>query len=298
MARSDHFPVLWQEVVHCLEVALGSKNHLVVVDGTLGFGGHFQAIQRRFGNKISRYYGLDFDRTSLASCSKKFSEESQLELIYGNFRKLPLILGPNAEVDCVLLDLGTHVLQYAESRRGLSLFEEGPLDFRLNPDFQVKTALDYMRDLSVEDWVSALMVFTQIRKPRSLVLRMKEFADDAKANHTTQEFLRVVKPYLNWDSQKRVHPATALFLCIRAVVNDETGSIQEGLPRASHLLRSGGLLMVISFNSAEHRLVRKEMNKMRQYGKILTKKPIRPSSDEVAKNPPSRSAQLRVFQKL
>ena len=291
----EHRPVLVSEVGSAISSIESEK--IIIVDGTFGYGGHFRAIQSLLGSKLKAYYGIEQDLDTLEAIKSKFKQVSSLQLIYGNFRKLDLLIPSGVNPNVVLFDLGTSIPQLTSEKRGLSLFKDAPLDMRLNPEFQRDTAVDVLKKLSKKDLEAALITFTNIRKYRTLSNKLKEFVYDKKTTKTTFGLLSYLKPYLPSSAKGKVHPATTLFQCLRILVNDEMGAIEEGFKKAVQVLASKGRLLVISFHSTEHRLVKQLMQSEKACGKLLTKKAIVPSEMELRENPASRSSQLRIFEK-
>lgn len=294
-SNKKHIPVLTKEV--CFGLPKPDRFKLTIVDCTFGYGGHYLAIKAHLGELLDAYYGIEQDISTLEEVKDTFSAEKNLHLIFGNFRKLDLLIPSGLKPHVVLFDLGTSTPQLTGDEKGLSLYKDAPLDMRLNPSFQKKTAVDVLKTIDKHELEAALEAFANVRKFKTLAKQLKAFALDKKTPKTTFGLLETLKPYLPRPSRGKVHPATTIFQCLRILVNDEMAAIEEGLKRSIEVLHPKGRLLVISFHSTEHRLVKQVLQSQLPYGKILTKKPIKPDAMEIKNNPASRSSQLRIFEK-
>lgn len=255
-----HIPVLVKEVIEGLEVKEGKK----YIDATVGGGGHSDAI-RRLGGEV---LGIDTDPDTTA--------------IHGNFRDIENIAREHGwtRVSGILFDLGVSSHQLDTPKRGFSYrFPDAPLDMRLGGSGI--TAKELIEKSSEEELYEILATFGEVIGARRLSHAIK-----SARPLTTGELLTIVG--------KRDAPQ--VFQAIRIAVNDELGALKEGLEGAGRLLEKGGRLVVISFHSLEDRIVKQFMK--RGGLRIVTKKPIVATHDEVMKNSRSRSAKLRIAEKL
>ncbi len=207
--------------------------------------------------------------------------------------------------DGVLFDLGLSSLQLADSTRGFAFMTEGPLDMRFDPTAGGPTAAALVNHLSLEELTTLLYRYGEERQAR----RIAEAILATRPFHTTKDLAAIVERVVG--RRGRIHPATRTFQALRIAVNDELAALEEALPQAVEILASGGRLAVISFHSLEDRLVKHFLRREsrdcicppgtpvcvcghRATLRLVTRKPIRPTADEVTANPRSRSARLRV----
>lgn len=269
------------------------------LDCTLGDGGHSLAVLKKGGKII----GIDVDTQALSRTRKRYIEEgiaeSEFKLVQGNFRGLENLIKTQTEpvdikIKTILFDLGVSSLQLLSPERGFSFMHEGPLDMRMDPTLQV-TALDLIKSLKkgeLED------VFNKLGEEK----RAKRLADIIVSSSgvikNTTDLAGLIERALG--RHGKIHPATKIFQALRIVVNDELNALVEGLDQAIQVIAEGGKILVISFHSLEDRIIKNTFLNWEQdgLGKIITKKPLIPTDQEIWENPRSRSAKLRVFEKL
>lgn len=290
-----HIPVLVHEVCSFLPAG---RDALIVVDGTFGYGGHYQAIEKFLGDRLKVYYGIDQDEKALCAFQKETALPDSLKLIHGTFQSMDTLIPPDVPVDVVLLDLGVSTPLLTEGGRGLSVYHDEPLDMRISPSFHPDNAVELLQKIKVKDLQQAIEVLTPLKSAHKIARALKDFSQDPNTPKTTGSLIQKLRPYLSSSTKNRTHPATTIFMMLRILVNEEVEALEDGLPKAIRMLCSGGRLMVISFHGLEHRLVKQQLLAHRGYGKILNKKPICPTHEEIRRNPSARSAQLRVFEKL
>jgi len=295
-----HQPVLLKEVIGGLKVKKNGK----YLDGTVGGGGHALAFLK-LGGKI---LGLDCDPEALDQARKSLSAacpalqsgglKTSWFLVKGNFKDLAKIALENdfSQPDGILLDLGVSSHQLETESRGFSFQSDGPLDMRMDPSLTV-TAADLVNGLGKNE----LKKLFQKLGEEKLASRLAEavvLARRLKPILTCRQLSEVI---LKIKSKKgKIHPATQIFQALRIAVNDELNNLKEALPQAISLLKTGARLGVISFHSGEDRIVKNFLKEKESLGevKIITKKPIVPSLQEIRENPKSRSAKLRIAQKI
>lgn len=302
-----HQPVLYQEIIHALRPSSQGR----YVDGTVGTGGHARGILEASapGGEL---LGLDLDPDALEIARQRLAEFGRRAiLIQGSYTELQSHLNNLAwdTVDGILLDLGVSSLQLDRAQRGFSFRKEGPLDMRFDPSGNV-TAGDLVNHLPAEELANVIYEYGDERHSRKI-------ADAIVANRpfeTTRELAslisRVVGPQRN-----RIHPATRTFQALRIAVNKELDNLETVLPAALESLHSGGRLAVIAFHSLEDRIVKRFFRRESQdcicpprlpvcacdheaQLEEISRRPIRPSEAEREENPRSRSAKLRVAEKL
>lgn len=309
MVGFAHVPVLLDEVI----AALRPQPDGLIVDGTVGGGGHAAAILRASA-PTGRLFGCDRDADALAAAAARLAEfAGRFELRQGNFAALAEWLAP-ASCDGVLLDLGVSSYQLDQADRGFSFQEDGPLDMRMDRR-QALTAADLVNEASVEELARMFLELGGERDARWLA-RVIERERQVRPLETTRQLAALIER-ARPRRGRRLHPATRVFLALRLAVNDELGSLRRGLDAARTILKPGGRLAVITFHSAEARVV-KEFGRQwtRDYevqGEVdvpelrrarpprlrwVTRKAITPGAAELAENPRSRSAELRVLEKV
>ncbi|HCM42873.1 MAG TPA: 16S rRNA (cytosine(1402)-N(4))-methyltransferase [Candidatus Omnitrophica bacterium] len=287
-----HKPVLLDEVLRYLELKPGA----VVVDGTLGGGGHAEAMLAQIGSE-GKLVGFDQDEEAIKRCQEKFAGEKRIQIIHSNFRGMNQVLKDLhiSGADAVLLDVGISSFQIDTAERGFSFQKEGPLDMRMNFT-EGDTAADLVNYLPAKELDRIFFEYGEERSARK-VTRMICDRRTKKKFETTHDLAQSIEKIL--PRQGRLHPATRIFQGLRIAVNDELGALQEGMDAGFNFLNEGGKMAVISFHSLEDRLVKNFFrDKMRsREGFLINKKPITPTLDEVRENSRSRSAKLRVIEK-
>lgn len=294
----EHVPVLLQESIEGLNLKAGA----VVVDATLGAGGHSSAIARMFGDKV-RIFGFDLDASAI-----KLAEESvkdaggSLAPVHANFRRMVECLAEKGvtKIDGALFDLGISSMEIGESGRGFSFMYDEPLLMTLeNPiTEETLTARDVVNSLPEKELADIIYKYGEERFSRQIA-KVISVMRRRKKIETSGELAAIVADSVPGSYKNgRINPATKTFQALRIYVNDELGAVDEGIRGAWSLLKPGGRLAVITFHSLEDRIVKnlfKELSKDK--GILITKKPIPPSRTEVIANRRSRSAKLRIIEK-
>ena len=309
MPPDEHFhtSVLLNEVLEVLAPGPGKT----FVDGTLGGGGHAEALLEAG----ARVIGLDQDPEAL-----KFTKENRLHRFGGqfqpvraNFSRLGAVLEElgEPEVDGVLLDLGVSSWQLDTPERGFSFQREGPLDMRMDPDGPI-TAADLVNTAPGGELVRIFRQYGEEPAARRIAARLVS-ARAARPFETTMQLALAVEEVV--PRRGRIHPATRIFQALRIAVNRELEALESALGQAAARLRAGGRMAVITFHSIEDRMV-KEFFKLRSMPELdrpewpapkpnpdyifraLTRKPVIATADEQRRNPRCRSAKLRAVEKL
>ena len=289
-----HRPVL----VDAVREGLALRPGLWVLDATLGLGGHAEAILGAIG-PFGHLVGLDRDREALELARgrlERFGEQGML--LHGNFGELAQLLD-KAEVgmlDAVLFDLGVSSMQLEKGERGFSFAREGPLDMRMDQE-EWTTAADVVNKTPLPALTELIRSFGQERWAGRIarsIVRDRLFSSTAQLAETIR---RAVPGKFR---HGRIDPATRTFQAIRIVVNQELDLLPAGLHQAIDRLRPGGRIAVLAYHSLEDRSVKEWFREGARAGRlqVITRKPIRPSEEEVAANPRSRSACLRVAERL
>jgi len=270
------------------------------VDCTVGEGGHSMAILERSG-PFGKVLGIDADPIILERLKRKIEGtiyEKRLFLMCGNFANLSEIVEKCAfrRVSGVLFDLGLSSWHLEESRRGFSFLRNEPLDMRYNPENPL-TAEAILNFWSLRDIERILRVYGQERFSRRIA---EEIVRSRPLKTTVDLVMAVERATPSWYHRGRIHFATKTFQALRIAVNNELENLERALPQALNIMDEGGRLVVISFHSLEDRVVKNFLREKAKEGavKILTKKPVRPSREEIAGNPRCRSARLRAAVKV
>lgn len=287
-----HTPVLLEEVLRQLKPRSGG----LYVDGTLGGGGHAEAILRA-SEPDGWVIGLDRDDEAIAACHVRLNEfGARAQLVTANFSELRDVLAKLqvAGVDGVIFDLGVSSRQLDEPARGFSFLRDGPLDMRMNQTASL-TAREVLATETQEELARIFFEFGEERRSRTIAKRIVE-QRKREPLETTAQLVQLVEGVLG-PKRGKVHPATRVFQALRIHVNRELESLREGLVAATEALNPGGRLVVISFHSLEDRIV-KWFFRETQSLRVLTKKPLMAGEEECAANVRSRSAKLRAAEKI
>jgi 16S rRNA (cytosine1402-N4)-methyltransferase len=305
----EHTPVLLTQVID----GLALRPCAICIDATLGGGGHAEAILGAIGSQ-GRLLGLDADPEALARAQTRLARfAGQTALVQANFRDIGAVANANGftAVDAILMDLGISSYQLGEAERGFSFTASGPLDMRMDPHLEL-TANEIVNTWPQDELAD--IIYRYGEEPRSR--RIARAIVAARPLRTTAELAEViVNAVSGWNNRSRIHPATRSFQALRIAVNDELGALEKALPQALALLVSGGRLAVITFHSLEDRPVKRFMQREardclcppdlpacrcghKAQFRIKTRKPIQPDEGEVAANPRSRSAKLRIAERL
>ena len=288
-----HTPVLLEESTDLL-LENGGELYL---DCTLGLGGHARRILEK--NPQAFVIGIDRDEEAIELAKENLKEfEGRFAIYKADFADLDEVLRAEGidKVDGILLDLGVSMLQL-KSERGFSFQIEAPLDMRMDKD-QRLTAYKVVNEYSEKDLARILWEFGEERLSRKIARAIVQ-QRKKKPIETTKELAELVSSlYPPRMRHGRTHPATKTFQAIRIEVNKELESLKTALKKTPDLLNTQGRLVVISFHSLEDRIVKNFFRERSDAFKILTKKPITPSQEEIAMNPASRSAKLRAGERI
>jgi 16S rRNA (cytosine1402-N4)-methyltransferase len=292
----EHFPVLVEDVIEFL----GPHPDGIYVDGTLGGGGHALKILERSW-PTGRLVGIDRDEEAIEEARKRLkSYEVRTTIIHGNFSDLRTILGELkiSGVDGIVLDLGVSYHQLTNGKRGFSFQWEGPLDMRMDRS-QGEPASKLINTLPQGKLEGILRRYGEERWARRIAKAIVRHRQKTSITTTTQ--LRDIISSAVLKQPRHIHPATKAFQAFRIAVNDELSNLERVIRDSIPLLKRGGHLCIISFHSLEDRIVKETFRHYeRDLGSItiLTKKPIFPPKEEIAKNPRARSARLRVAERV
>ena len=276
------------EALDALEVRRGGT----YVDATFGAGGHTRAIVERGGRVVA------FDRDPQAAVPADLA--ASVILVRRNFGDLAAALDDLAlpAVDGVLFDVGVSSMQFDEPERGFSFAADGPLDMRMSGEGGGPTAYDLLARSSETELADLIFQNGEERAARRIARAIVAARESGRLPRRTGELARLVSGVVHVRGKReRLHPATRTFQALRIAVNDELGSLERGLDAAIARTRAGGRIAVITFHSLEDRIVKRRFRSDERL-RVLTKKPLIPGDDELARNPRSRSAKLRVAERL
>ena len=304
---SAHQPVFYHEIIQALEPH--DQGHYI--DCTLGAGGHALGILNA-SQPEGKLLGFDLDPQALVLARETLApHEQRILLLQRSYIKLQETLQEIQWhlVNGIVLDLGASSMQFDTPERGFSFQEDAPLDMRFSP-LQTENAADIINTYSEAELAEIIFRYGEERASR----RIAKAIIGMRPIRTTFELASLISTVIPRKG-KRVHPATRTFQALRIAVNDEMGAIEGVLPQAVNALSPGGRLAVISFHSLEDRLVkqffrheskdcvcppRQPICTCDHRARIMeiTRKPVRPSNDEIVRNPRARSARLRIAEKL
>lgn len=308
---NEHEPVLYHETLFYLRPRPGGK----YIDGTVGAGGHTAGLLA-LSEPNGMVLGLDRDAEAIAYCRRRLASESgRLMLVQANYSDMAEVAGQSdfAAVDGILLDLGLSSRQLAESKRGFSFRSDGPLDMRFDTT-KGRTAADLLNELDESELAEILHLYGEVPQSRTVARTIIE----SRPLQTTRQLTEIAERMANRNRRsraRRIHPATRIFQALRIAVNEELSALERVLPDTVTLLKPGGRLAIISFHSLEDRIVKRFIRDQSsdcicppevpvctcdtepQLNRV-TRKVIRPSEQEVTSNPRSRSARLRVAEKV
>ncbi|MBI5005013.1 MAG: 16S rRNA (cytosine(1402)-N(4))-methyltransferase RsmH [Candidatus Lloydbacteria bacterium] len=296
---ATHIPVLLKETIAGLNLNDGDT----ALDATLGGGGHSEALCARIGG-TGTFIGMDADEDAVLRAKEKLAScKARIILETANFRTLSAVLDKHRikAINAALFDLGMSSFQLEESNRGFSFQRNEPLmmTFEKKASADATTAYDIINRWEEDSIEAVLSGYGEERFARKIawavILARKE-----KPIRTTDELVAVIKGAVpEWYCHKRLHCATKTFQALRIAVNDEFGALKEALAECFARLAPLGRMAVISFHSAEDRIVKLFFREQKLSGQavLISKKPIQPSRIEQKENPRARSAQLRILEK-
>ena len=314
---AGHVPVLLKEAIDFLAVRRGGT----YIDATVGLGGHSFEIAKRLGAP-GHLIGFDKDPAALGIAERVLSPQSgvvspepavghwplvvrrddqldrpNVELRHGTFADLANDerVATNDRVDGILADLGMSSLQLGDPARGFSFQAEGPLDMRMNPQAEL-TADQVVNHFGERELADVIYEFGEERRSRRIARAIVR----SRPVHTTRELVAVISAAARSMKHERIHPATRTFQALRIFVNRELDDLRDLLLAAPRILKPGGRLVIISFHSLEDRIVKDALRDGVKQGhyRLLTKKPVTPSEEEIDRNPRSRSAKLRAAERV
>ena len=307
-----HVSVLLQETVDALAI----RPDGIYVDGTLGGGGHAQAVLERL-TEGGRLIGIDQDEAAIKAAGERLSRfDDQVTIVRSNYREMPQVLQSLgiAEVDGIVLDLGVSSYQLDTADRGFTYRENAPLDMRMDQR-QTKTARDIVNGYSETELFRVIRDFGEDRFAKNIAKHIV-MARQEKPIETTDELSEIIRASI--PARVRAtggHPSKRTFQALRIELNQELAVLQDSLDSMIDLLSDHGRLAIITFHSLEDRIVKSGFNKNEKpctcppsfpvcvcgkisKGRVITRKPILPTEEELLVNSRSKSAKLRVFERI
>ena len=309
--QKHHESVLAKEILQYLH----PREDGLIVDGTLGNGGHTELILKNTAPGL-RVLGIDRDEQAIERAGKRLAPfRNRVTLVHGNFSDIKNILKKAnvMNVDGLLLDLGVSSPQLDSPERGFSFMRNGPLDMRMDST-QKTTAADLLVKLSDEELVLVIKEYGEERFAKRIVRAIRK-AQEQNPITTTLQLSNIVSGVTHTPRPAKIHPATRTFQALRIAVNNELEHIKSALSDSLEVLSASARIMVISFHSLEDRIV-KNFFKDEEKGcicpprlpvcacghktrlKIITRRPVTPASEEVKRNPRASSSKLRVAERV
>lgn len=292
-----HIPVLLDEVIRESGVTPGG----VYVDGTLGAGGHAKALYLVADKKLT-IIGFDKDTDALAIAEKNLTHiGAHATYIHASFKDMKTQLHSKDvfAVDTILLDLGLSSMHIDSAERGFTFLKDQPLHMNMNINGDIH-AEDIVNTWGEDTLITILKGFGEERYAKSIARAIVVYREK-KRIQTTFELVDIIKGAVPASYRHgKIHPATKTFQAIRIAVNNELVELETVISDAISLLKPHGRLLIITFHSLEDRIVKHQFKQLQEeaIGRIITKKPIIPTTNEVQANPRARSAKLRIFQRV
>lgn len=295
-----HIPVLKDESIDGLAIKKGD----IIVDGTLGGGGHTFEMIKRYNDSI-KIIGLDLD-IDAKSRTEILIGDAPSNFIFANsgFQDIDKVLKDLKieNVDGILLDLGISSFQLEVAGRGFSFLKDEPLlmTMKKNPTGEDLTAKEIVNTWEEENIADIIYGFGEEKYSRKIAKKIVEARKEKEIN-TTFDLVKIIQDAVGgYYKGLRIHPATRTFQALRIATNSELSNLEEVLDKGFNCLKKGGRMSIISFHSLEDRIVKRAFVGLKEKGlaKIINKKPIIPTTEELKLNPRSRSAKLRLLEKI
>jgi 16S rRNA (cytosine1402-N4)-methyltransferase len=308
----QHYPVLLEETLAFLKPA----SEGIVVDCTLGFGGHSLAVLEAFPN--ARVVAIDQDEMAIAGVRERLAQfERRIEFVHSNFSRIKKVLKSKNidKVQGVIADLGVSSMQVDSETRGFSFRFDAPLDMRMDETADIPTAAELLASLTETEIANVIYQFGEERKSRRIASRIVNEREAGRPIRTTKQLADLVARVVPRSKQQAIHPATKTFQALRIKVNNELDILEQFLIDSAQVLAENGILAVITFHSLEDRIVKNTFQRLagkcicppripicvcsaKRTAEIVTRKPIVPTDEETTRNPRSRSAKMRVIRKI
>lgn len=309
---TPHRPVLLRETIELLEPERGG----LFVDGTLGLGGHSEAILEV--SSETHVIGFDRDVEALAQATERLARFGpRFRAVHANFNDIGRVLAEAGEaiLSGVLVDLGVSSLQFDTEHRGFSFRQDAPLDMRMDALSDEETAADLLARLPEVEIARIIFEYGEERRSRRIARWIVERRERGEPVRNTKELAELVARAVGYRKTDRIHPATRTFQALRIAVNHELEHLGQFVEAAIDLLQTEGRFAAISFHSLEDRIIKQTLRRLsghcecpprvpvcscgaRRAVEILTRRPVVPGQQEALENPRARSAKLRACRKL
>lgn len=287
-----HIPILAKETADLLLL----NPHGVYVDGTLGLGGHTRYFLRRLAAD-ARILGFDRDAQALAMAVQR-TADARLQAFHASYTEAPAVLAAQGinGADGALFDLGLSSYQLDDPSRGFGIMNNGPLDMRFDAQSPL-SARHIVNEWGVDELTRIIRDYGEDSNAEKIALAILRARRNAPLN-TTEELKNVVESVVR--GRGKIHPATQTFQALRIAVNDELGAVERMLGSLAGTIKPGGRAAVLTFHSLEDRLVKNKFKEMAASGawKLVNKKVVAPSYEEIRQNRRARSAKLRVIERV
>lgn len=308
-ASNAHASVLVAESMHVLQPEKGG----LFVDATLGLGGHSEAMLA--ASDHVKVIGIDRDAAALKLAEARLKRfGSRVKFVHANFSSIAEVAGGEL-VDGIIGDLGVSSLQFDSETRGFSFRFDAPLDMRMDPDAGGETAAEMLARLSRDEIADIIYRFGEERASRKIARLIVEKRDAGEPVETTFQLADLVRRAVRQGAKDRIHPATRTFQALRIAVNGELDILDRFVSDAVDILKTDGVLAVITFHSLEDRIIKRAFQRLSgrcqcpprlpqcvcgavKKVEVLTRKPVLPTAAEEKVNPRSRSAKLRACRRL
>ena len=302
----EHIPVLFNETVNSLEI----KPDGLYVDCTAGGGGHSHAVAQRLSDK-GRLIAIDRDPEAIEVLKARFASFPNVEIVHNTFDNISAILN-GRKADGIMADLGVSSHQIDTAERGFSFHMDAPLDMRMSKEG--KSAADVVNTYSENELYRIIRDYGEERYAKSIAKNIVKERENKRIS-TTFELCDIIKMSMPQRAMRDSHPARRTFQAIRIELNRELDVLRDSLDGMIDILDDGGRLCIITFHSLEDRIVKTIFRKnenpctcpsdfpvcvcgKKSKGKVITRKPILPGETEMEENPRSKSAKLRIFERV
>jgi 16S rRNA (cytosine1402-N4)-methyltransferase len=309
---APHRPVLLRETIELLRPERGG----LFIDGTLGLGGHSEAILE--ASVEARVIGIDRDREALRLAAERLARFGErFRGVHADFREMGRVVAEcgAGEVRGILVDLGVSSLQFDAAARGFSFRQDAPLDMRMDAEGDEETAAELLERLPEEEIARIIFEYGEERRSRRIARWIVERRERGEPITRTRELAELVARAVGWRKTEKTHPATRTFQALRIAVNRELEGLGQFVETAIDILEPDGRFAAISFHSLEDRLMKQALRRLsghcecpprvpvcscgaRRAVEILTRRPLTPGDAEIEENPRARSAKLRACRKL
>jgi 16S rRNA (cytosine1402-N4)-methyltransferase len=285
-----HTPVLLDQVTRFLEPKAGGR----FIDATLGAGGHTRMLLEQTAPD-GQVLAIDQDESALEKAIGELEPfGSRLVTVHSNFKNIASVAEHHGfiGVDGILADIGISSMMVDDPSRGFSFMREGPLDMRMDRN-QELTAAEVVNSFGEKEIADILYNYGEERRSRAIARSIVR----SRPLRLTTDLARAVERVMGGPRYGRIHPATRTFQALRIFVNDELKSLERFIDSSMTVIRSGGRLVVVTFHSLEDRIVKNKFRASVVSGRVLTKKVVTATDEELSRNPRARSAKLRAWEK-